>query len=538
MKNRILQFILLAVIIVPFQNCSKVNFELVDPSSTLSSESPVDSSGGGSGDNDDPTDPRDPANNKDTLVETSMNTPVEFKILSNLKNLESATVQIPSLKAGMAKGHLEVLESATLKMKYTPSFGFRGRESLVASVTEKSGRVHSYNIIVIVGNTLRGLEPALAVRGMGCISCHAQVTSNILTDFGHGDNYFFSTAPRLTNINGFSGSVYGDHIKSMNSMVLPGDKSVSVPRAQIPGHLRDAAGVDPASTTPAATLAEYIRSRFSLSLTAGTKQTRVVEKETLYIGAPTEADITSSFQMRASDRFLYFKDSDTSASYSGLSDRGNFFHNMGVLKCEGDLALRGPLLLDNVVVESKTGCRLYVIGSVFIYGPITYSNKQADSSLQITSTKSISLGLGSAKRGDAFCSPSDPHALDPAQHGTSSLTNRYVTFWTVPGYLIRQSADPVQFGRTVVAEAELIQSKMGVLYDATCRPETQAVSYDRLLLNAPMVQSRYKGNFSGTVIAEISLMSLGQFKFSFDTVFNRVPVLPFLKKSTYLDVKD
>ena len=68
------------------------------------------------------------------------------------------------------------------------------------------------------------LEPALAIRGMGCIQCHAKVESNILTDFGFngdgkGHDYFFSQAPVLKWWN--SGGIYGDHANNFNTMNFP-----------------------------------------------------------------------------------------------------------------------------------------------------------------------------------------------------------------------------------------------------------------------------------------------------------------------------
>jgi hypothetical protein len=57
-----------------------------------------------------------------------------------------------------------------------------------------------------------------------------------------------------------------------------------------------------------------------------------------------------------------------------------------------------------------------------------------------------------------------------------------------------------------------------------------AINYEHLLLNAPAVHSRYLGTFTGVIISEIAEMSLGQFVFSYDTVFSNanVSVLPAL----------
>ncbi len=90
----------------------------------------------------------------------------------------------------------------------------------------------------------------------------------------------------------------------------------------------------------------------------------------------------------------------------------------------------------------------------------------------------------------------------------------------------------------MVAESAIIAAKQGPLYDAICRKEGRQVSFERLLINAPIVHSRYVGDFKGTVIAEHATMALGAFVFKFDPVFSEVPVLPFLDPERYLSVSN
>lgn len=505
MKLRLTLLAASATLVLLFQNCSKVNFGLTENALDTSSFAATD-----------------------TVVETNMNTPVEFAV-DHSNPMSGMQLSFSAQNAGAPlNGQIEMKSLNDFKLKYTPNWGFRGKDYAVATVTDKYGNELKFTITVIVGNALQSLEPALAVRGMGCIQCHAQVSSNILTDFGYKNDYYFGLKPASTWWK--SGGVYGDHGNSFNTIALPSDKSVIVPKADLPAVV--------ATAQKLTTLADYMKSQLSLSATTSTKGAQVVEKSSMYIGAPTAADITQGFHMTDTERFKYFKNSDSAVTLSGLKDEGTFFRNDGVLSCEGDLAIRGPLLLDNLQINSKTGCRLYVMGSVFMYGEITYTGNDPDRNLQITSTKAISMGLGTVKKGGNFCEPGDRYAVDTASYGTSSLTNRFVTFWTVPGFFLRQSNDPKAFGQSVVAEAALIEAKAGTLYDASCRNEGRNVSYERVLLNAPVVHSRYEGNVSGTIIAEYSIMSLGMFKFSFDQVFTRVPVFPFIDKATYLDVKD
>jgi len=222
---------------------------------------------------------------------------------------------------------------------------------------------------------------------------------------------------------------------------------------------------------------------------------------------------------------------------SGLVDKSKYFKNEGTLNCEGDLALRGPVYFENLKVNSTSGCRIYVIGSVFIYGAISHLNPSETSNLQIASTKSISLGLGLTKKNDAFCEPNSRYATDPSGYNVSSLKNRYVTFWTVPSYLTRSVTDAKDNGNSILSESALIEQGEGTLWDASCRPEGRNVGFERLLLNAPAIHSRYEGNVVGTVIAEYAIMSLGEFKFKYDQVFDRTPILPMLKHEVYLDIQ-
>ena len=73
------------------------------------------------------------------------------------------------------------------------------------------------------------------------------------------------------------------------------------------------------------------------------------------------------------------------------------------------------------------------------------------------------------------------------------------------------------------------------LEDSSCHDET--LSFSRILLNAPVVHSRYSGKFKGLVIAEFALFFQGKSSYEFDPVFKQVPVLPRLKDSDYLVVK-
>jgi len=501
MKKTIV-FTVLVACILAFQNCSPVSF--APPEDTVEKSSFSDT----------------------TIVDTKMNTPVTF-VLEHSRPIAVGSLKVEATGNDFS-GVFEVTNLSTIEFKYTPNFGFRGRENARVIVTDKYDNQITLFLIVNVGNSLSDFEPALAIRGMGCIQCHANIKSNVVTDFGYGNDYYFGVKPQTSWWQ--SGGIYGDHGQSFNTMVIPADKTIVVPNANLPAVV--------ATATGKSTLAEYVSDRLSKSDTASTKAVTVTAKRSVYIGAPTAAEIESSTRIAATDRYKYYKNALDSVSLAGLVDQNTFFEVSGRMDCDGDLVLRGPLLIENLILNTTAGCRIYVIGSVFIYGEINYRTSAASNNLQITSSKSISMGLGSTKDATGkSCDPTDRYALEPAGYGSNSLVNRYSTFWTVPGNFVRQSAVPKDFGDSIVAEARLIEAKKGPLLDATCRPEKRQVAYEHLLLNAPIVHGRYEGDFKGTVIAEFSVMSLGMFKFEFDPVFKTVPVWPFLDPKLYLHIE-
>lgn len=83
---------------------------------------------------------------------------------------------------------------------------------------------------------------------------------------------------------------------------------------------------------------------------------------------------------------------------------------------------------------------------------------------------------------------------------------------------------------------------LGVRFDATCVGPGKDISnpgdnrnsadFNHILLNAPYIQARYAGNFSGMIIVEHIDWAKGKFNFQNDTIFRQVPLLPLLDFST------
>lgn len=464
------------------------------------------------------------------LVTTELNVPKQFK-LPYETTAQKLTLQI---LLNPSNGKLEVIDSQKLELRYTPQFGFRGQDQAEVTLKDFYGNIKTFLIKIVVGNPFSNIEPALAIRGMGCIQCHSNVSSDIITDFGYGDDFYFSN-----NLGGNwwkSGGHYGDHAQNWHTMNLGTSTKVIVPSARLP--------IEVANLTGSQWLDDYLKKQLARSANPLTASTPVMTKSKVRIGAPTSTELRQAFLLNTHERVKYFFDSSSGSSnkiLKGLTDKGTYFSMRGNVDCDGDLFLSGPVLMEDIILNTSKGCRIYVDGSIFLYGSIKYQNPHDSNNLQLTSSRSINLGLGSLKKNGAYCDITS-HYYKYRETSTyikgSSLHTRYQDIWTTSSQVARAYNNSSEVAKTIIAESQIIESGEGkLLYDSECRAEGRNITFDSLLLNAPFVHSRYKGNFKGTIIAETGLMSLGSFVFSFDPVFQKVPVLPFLNMDQILKVE-
>jgi hypothetical protein len=391
-----------------------------------------------------------------------------------------------------------------------------------AQETAKSNRINP---------AIAEYEPALAVRTPTCIACHAKIRSSVITDFGYGDRYFFGNRAGGGKFGTFDGHIYGDFFGGAPNKTgwatAEISKNVIVPRAafdfdivaegsKLPDEYRQA--------LQARSLAQYLRELERQKQTPAA----VIEKKSVFIGAADGETLEARFGIApgSEGKTRYIKTDESSPELSGIGfgSGSAFFTNTGDVACDGDLLVRGTLFLKQPVIATETGCRIYATGPVFLQGGITYKNPNGSAdraNLQLVSSKAILLGLG-----DRSCD---------STYKDSPLSRRLVSGLAVSTYMTRDAArlslTPPKWGEAVYAEGKRIPE----LEDAGCREDN--LDFTRLLLNAPQVHSRYKGNFKGLIIAELVLFRLGKSNFEFDPVFKRVPVLPRLKDSDYLVVR-
>ena len=258
-------------------------------------------------------------------------------------------------------------------------------------------------------------------------------------------------------------------------------------------------------------------------------------KNDIFIGAPS-ADVIKARAALGTAETAYFKNQDSSPQLSGLSKTGTYF-TASHLICDGDLVINGTLFLKDLTLTTNEGCRIMVTGPIFVNGKITYvqhtSNSTNDTNLQLVSSTWINLGVGLT---NCENDPNYPTAEKAWYRTNSTLLQDPMT------HRLKIYASKSRLNQQDVNALRTIQSSIATFQDASCRKSVagefpREEHFERLLLNAPRVDSRYTGQFTGVIIAETALMGLSSFSFSFDPVFSRVPVLPLLKPSDYLVVK-
>lgn len=388
------------------------------------------------------------------------------------------------------------------------------------------------HIIPGINATVIEYEPAVALRASGCLTCHAEIASNYITDFGYGSSYFFANPANKNEVGMFNGHIYGDFIAEPGKsswLTAEFKKNIIVPHAPIDFDLVKAAGntlTDKSSyqeALKAGSLAEYLRALESKK----DKPAPVIEKNKVFIGAPDRETLKSRFDIKSGDHvdFKYIKNDPASPEVKGieLCEDGKYYTNKGEIVCDGDLFVRGMLFLSEPAIVTKAGCRIYATGPVLLQKEITFKNSKNPgdkSNLQLVSSEAIFLGVGREKQDTT--PKTDPMAL------RLLMTPARPSIFTRSTY--RNNIIPQKFTQDLYDKTALVPLEDSSYHDDT-------IGFSKLLLNAPVINSRYKGRFKGLVIAEYALFWQGSSSFEFDPVFKEVPVLPVLKDSDYLRIE-
>ncbi|MBC7386173.1 MAG: hypothetical protein H7301_08455 [Cryobacterium sp.] len=375
------------------------------------------------------------------------------------------------------------------------------------------------------GKVLRSLQPALAVRATGCLMCHASVKSNMITDFGLGDSYFLDPGASAKA----DGSYYYNHgFASWQSGTV--EKSLIVPKFMMnrTANNRQMNSVDPSSLLTEIPFADFLQkevvadldaNRFGSSMGSMTANVnKVIEKKSIYIGAPTVEEIAGlAPNLSGESAFGIAKNAAAGSKISGLSTVGGatpYTTNTGKLVCNGDIVVRGILFLNAPTLAAGTqSCRIYVTGSVFLQGAVTYEGGASElANLQISSAKAILVGFNRDTLANRLCLPGTPNAV-----------------FTLPYAFTRGPGTTEEKRRSISNDSARIVGMIDGGVDGS--GGNHHPRYERMLFNAPEVHSRYSSHFTGAVIAEITLFRIAAFDFGFDSVFEKVDVLPILPRA-------
>jgi hypothetical protein len=385
----------------------------------------------------------------------------------------------------------------------------------------------------IVNAAIARYEPALAVRGAGCITCHAKIYSAFITDFGYGDPFFFGHASGGIKVGPFNGNIYGDFIAEQGKtgwLTAEMHKEIIVPQAPLSLDPKDAAGsgLNNQSSYRDALQADSLKKYLQSLESQKTNPAPIVEKDTVFIGAPDTATLETRFGLTPGNKvdFKYIKNNPKdSPEIEGieLGESGNYYTNTSDVVCDGDLFLRGILFLNKPSIRTNTGCRIYTAGPVFLQNTVAFNRMSQGTdrtNLQLVSSEAVFMGVGRKKCNSQ--AESDP--LSSRLLLTPALTS------IITRSAERDSIRPEAFAQKLYDKAALIP-----LEDSSCHDES--ISFSRILINAPIVHSRYNGKFRGLVIAEFALFWQGKSSYEFDPIFKEVPVLPLLKDEDYLLVE-
>lgn len=541
-----LSFSLVLVPILLFQNCGKVSILSSAVTPALPTPAPLAQSQPS-------VSPVLAVSN--SVVQTTLNHPVTIQLQTG-SNAAVLSLAADSVLTNQTLTNATVsVDSSSQTVLFTPNTGFRGEVAITVYATY--GTVTNVqNITVQVQNPTLNFQPALAVRGASCLLCHANIQGDLVSDFGYktatdtGPDLFASTTiadPTQPNsgLTAFGPDYFGTN-PALSSAILNGKLIVpktdltkldsTVKRYWWPNN--------PLTQTPAiTTLAGWLK---STSLPTNTGFLGLSETSSVLIGSPAAPDIISAGALTTQSPQNFFPNTVSDPAISGLTHvqtgTFNYYTNSTTapLLCEGDLFIDGVVWLNNLNLQTTYGCRIYATHSVFINGPITYQKVQALSNLQITSASGVFMGFG-------YCVDCDSYA------GNNSLNGRWGSITglgAVPAF--RNSSTSALMTSTLADYALITKSPTTTpvapyltnlaaqnvtMYDASNSFINQAgTTYSRLLLNAPIVMSRYTGDFQGLVIAEFAMWRLGNFTFTFDPVFTGVALLPFLDFSKIFNV--
>lgn len=333
-------------------------------------------------------------------------------------------------------------------------------------------------------------QAVLAVRDISCAFCHAQVTSNVITDFAASTDdataehtyrklmYQLNYTPAATDIMGDPQPLIGGNL--------------IVPKADIPmiddtsncGYTND--GAAKSKTKQKKSLSESLTKCAQPKFKWGASSERIIVKNKVSINPVSKPEdikaIVGSSKLSSSGMALV-GDSKI-AGITGTSQSG--FAAASNITCEGAVVFDGPVILKDASITTENGCRIYSTASIFVFGNTKVSDSSANANLQLMSPIFIGIDI----------------SLDDIKKRLLYTVNSQVR-------VSRGS------GGELVSLISSDASKLNI----TSQAGASSSAYARFAAAAPVVYSRHGGNFSGAIVAEHFIGRIGKLSFTFDPVF-------------------
>jgi hypothetical protein len=402
-------------------------------------------------------------------------------------------------------------------------------------------------------------RPAVAVRDTSCIACHGIIQGSIFTDFGSPDAWFLNGYGSPTAF----GNVHYTAIDWQTFQAISGQ--VLIPEVNLPNSFVQPQITETLAVGGTTSLEDYltrtdIKSYWggnswltffdmpapsSYSYTANVDPVAgaapVVPTPSLYIGAPTATQVLAVVPASTQPAPWVQVKGASSQGLNGFSivtglNGISYVMTTSPINCSGeDVVVNGTLLISNgQFYAEQGGCRLYVTGSVFIEGPINYLSSGASpdptENIQISSATAIFMGVG--LNGEAVNGSGQNYEPGKTPLHVRLFDDDRANYYfrqapnaaTYSTYANGIYAEATNIGLPLLQDASVPGASPSAL--SAAKQRRSAIDYEHILLNAPMIQSRYLGTVLGMVIGESATFSLGEFSTIFDPVFASVPILP------------
>ena len=397
-------------------------------------------------------------------------------------------------------------------------------QDCVPSTTQKcpSSTVEEGTITPL--SSLQTHEAVFAVRDISCALCHAKVNASIISDFGIASGQVSAVSAMhdlmlVVNKRTDAKTYFIDENPpefSGKFIVPTGDISIGQNYLGTDQTLNCGIEAGTLATTVTKTslinsLKKCVEPKFKWSADSQ----KFVAKEKVEINpvsSPADVKALADQSVISSKGFAPV----AGATIEGITGNATSgFKAAAAVKCEGAIVFDGPVLLQNTVINTQKGCRIYSTGSIFLFDAVTVAGPEDTANLQLLSP--LYVGLDMPILGQ--CHPS----WTGCTKGEGVLEHRLVTY----GGRLHE------FSRGTGAQVYALIKADGAKLGINSLKGSGSLDYSHIAATAPVVYSRSSGKFTGVIIAEQFLGKIGALSFNFDPIFkpgdNALPLYPEIK---------